>query len=520
MYITQGLKRAAQVNAAGLAVIDGKLRRPWRDVLARVSRLAGGLQALGLAPADRVAILSLNSSRYLECFFASAWAGTAIVPINTRLAVPEIAYCLTDSSAQVLFVDGHFAKLLPELARAGACPKHIVSLDSGAASHAALDYEEIITDSMPVPDRFLGGDNLAGIFYTGGTTGQAKGVMLSHTNLMSNALATIGKLGFEQKDRYLHAAPMFHLADGLSTYAMTMVAATHVFIPAFDPPTVVQVIESERVTCITLVPTMLHMLMSAVDGKAPDLTSLRKLFYGASPMPEALMRRALSALPDCRFFGAYGMTELSPIATILDPRYHVLGGPNAGKLRSVGTATYGVEIAVLDVNREELPRGEIGQIAIRGPNVMLGYWKKPAETQAALIDGWMHSGDLGYMDTEGFIYIADRLKDMIITGGENVYSAEVENTIHQHAGVAQCAVIGIPSEEWGETVHAVVVPKAGASLSKHEIIEHCRQHIAGYKCPRSVEIRSSPLPLSGAGKVLKTELRAPFWANEGATGGT
>jgi acyl-CoA synthetase (AMP-forming)/AMP-acid ligase II len=229
--------------------------------------------------------------------------------------------------------------------------------------------------------------------------------------------------------------------------------------------------------------------------------------YGGQCISEAILRRAIASLPNCGFLQAYGMTELSPVATFLPPRYHATEGPDAGKLRAAGRAAYTVEIRIVDDEDREVPRGTVGQIVVRGPIVMQGYWNQPALTAAALKGGWMHTGDGGYMDDEGFVFVVDRIKDMIITGGENVYSAEVENAIYQHPAIAMCAVIGVPDEQWGERVHAVVTLKPGQTATAAEIIAHSRQLIAGYKCPRTVDVRTEPLPLSGAGKVLKTVLR-------------
>jgi long-chain acyl-CoA synthetase len=274
---------------------------------------------------------------------------------------------------------------------------------------------------------------------------------------------------------------------------------------------VLRAIEEFRITNVTLIPTMFKMLLDHPDYPRSDLSSLRCIVYGAAPMPDAVLQTAMRTLPHARFVQAYGQTELSPIATILRPRYHVLEGSDAAKRTSCGQAALGVEILITDPDGNEQPRGTVGEIRVRGPNTMLGYWQKPAETTQTLVAGWVRTGDGGYMDEDGFIYVVDRLKDMVISGGENIYSVEVEAAIMSHAAVGACAVIGIPDERWGERVHAIVVPRSGCEVSAGEIITHCHERIAGYKCPKSVEIRSQALPLSGAGKILKRELREPFW---------
>jgi long-chain acyl-CoA synthetase len=286
---------------------------------------------------------------------------------------------------------------------------------------------------------------------------------------------------------------------------------SNVIIQGFTPDGVAGAIQKDRVTHTLLVPTMIQMFVDHPALSSYDLSSLENIAYGASPISDAVMSRAMKALPNVTFTQAYGMTELSPIATILHWKEHIGEGRAKGRHRAAGRATLGCEIKIVDADDNILPCGTVGEIAARGDNVMMGYWERPEETANAVIDGWMHTGDGGYMDEDGFVYVVDRVKDMIISGGENVYSAEVENALAQHPAVAQCAVIGIPSERWGEQVHAIVVTKSGATASPDELMEFCKTLIAGYKCPRSVDISGAPLPLSGAGKVLKRELREPYW---------
>ncbi len=335
--------------------------------------------------------------------------------------------------------------------------------------------------------------------------------MLTHTNLVMNALNGVAGIGFTAETTYIHSGPMFHLADGASTFGVTLSGGRHAFVPRFEPVEVLQTIQFEKVTHAQFVPTMINMLVNHPRFSEFDITTLSFILYGASPMPEGVLRKAMQVMPHVKLMHAYGMTEASPIVTLLDPRYTTLDGPFAGRLKSCGQVALGCEAKVVDPNRREVARGITGELAIRGANIMKGYWNKPAETAAVLEDGWYYSGDGAIMDEEGFVYIVDRLKDMIISGGENVYSAEVENAISLLPGVGDVAVIGIPDESWGERVHAIIVPKPGVTLTAEEVLDHCRQQIAGYKCPRSVDFRTTPLPLSGAGKVLKRELREPYW---------
>ncbi|GGC54149.1 putative long-chain-fatty-acid CoA ligase [Chelatococcus reniformis] len=500
-----------QVNATGVATIDHGKSRTWREFVGRVTRLAATFLDTGLEPGGRVAMLAWNGSTYLEYYYATFWAGGVAVPINTRWAIPEISFALTDSGARILIVDDHFAALAPDLLAAAPDVRALIFAGDGPAPAGALRWDALIAGAEPVPDAGRGWDDLAGIFYTGGTTGRSKGVMLSHGNLITNGMAEAIWLNMRQSSSYLHAAPSFHLADAAAGFAMTAVAGTHVFVDAFDPAEVLRAIADSGATHLLLVPTMIQMLIEH-PGFSPDqAASVETIFYGGSPMSEALLERALAALPRARFVQAYGMTETSAIATILEPDFHVTHGPNAGRLRSAGRPASHVGLRIVDAEDRPLPAGEVGEILVRGPNITAGYWNQPDLSASALRNGWMHTGDVGYLADDGFLYVVDRLKDMIISGGENVYSAEVENAIAQHPAVRMCAVIGIPDPRWGEAVHAVVWPIADAEVTSDAIIAHCRRHIAGYKCPRSVDVTDQPVPLSAAGKILKNVLREPYW---------
>jgi long-chain acyl-CoA synthetase len=509
---THGLRRALQINPEGLATVFGERRRNWREIGERVARLAAGLGSLGAGPGDRVAVLSLNSDRYIELYLAVAWAGAVIVPLNIRWSPLENEDAMRDCRANILVVDKAFAATGAALAKTLPGVR-LVHADDGDAPGGMESYEALLARSVPTADAMRGPTDLAGIFYTGGTTGRSKGVMLSHGNLMANALNTLGEGLFPSTSTYLHAAPMFHLANGAAMYSLLLSGGSNVIIQAFTPEAVMEAVQNQRVTDVLLVPTMIQMLVDHPSLASYDTSSLRNLVYGASPISEAVLERATRALPKAQFIQAYGMTELSPMATLLPWKEHIGDGRAKGRHRAAGRATLGCEVRVVDGDDKPVAFGTVGEIVVRGDNVMMGYWERPGETARAVIDGWMHTGDGGYMDEHGFIYVVDRVKDMIISGGENVYSVEVENAVTQHPSVAQCAVIGIPNEHWGEQVHAVVVLKSGAQASATELIEFCKTRIAGYKCPRSIDIRESPLPLSGAGKVLKRELRKPFWEN-------
>lgn len=507
MNVTQGLRRVLQTNPTGIATVDGDRRRSWREIGERVAKLAGGLQQLSIKRGDRVAVLMLNSDRYLELYLGIAWAGAVIVPTNIRWSRAEIEDSLHDCRASMLVVDKTFAAMGVELAKVVPSMK-LVYADDDAGPAEAEDYEKLIAGSTPIADAMAGREELAGIFYTGGTTGRSKGVMLSHANIVSNALHMLSEGLLPDGTIYLNAAPMFHLANGAGMFASLIGGGSNVIVRMFNPELVMAAIEKEKVTATLLVPTMIQMLTDHPTFKTANLTSLKRIMYGASPINEALLNRAMAGMPGTAFHQLYGMTELSPLATHLPWDQHTgEAATKKNRQRACGRAAIGCEVRIVDADHKPVATGVVGEVAVRGQNVMMGYWERPEETAKAVIDGWMHTGDGGYMDEEGYVYLVDRVKDMIISGGENVYSMEVENVIAQHPSVSQCAVIGIPSEQWGETVHAFVIPKEGASVNAAEIVAFCKERIAHYKCPRSVDIRAEPFPLSGAGKVLKRELR-------------
>lgn len=514
MQITSIIRRAAQINPQGIATIYEGRQQTWTQMLERVARLAGGLQQLGMKSGDRVALLSLNSDRFIEYYFAVVWGGGAMMPMNIRWAAAECAYALNDAQAEILIVDETFKGVAAELRADVKGLKTIIYCGDGETPDGMENYENIVACNAPAEDAGRGSDDLAGIFYTGGTTGFPKGVMLSHTNFYVGGVANAHELNMVEGTVYLHAAPMFHIADLIWFSAVSFMAGTHVIIPMFTPDGTLAAIEKHKPSQVLLVPVMLQLVMQSDKLAQTDVSSLRQIAYGASPITQAVLVNAFKKFPNSSFIQAFGQTELSPIASVLSADYHVLEGPKAGKLRSAGRATRVCEIKVVDANMQELPRGDVGQIAVKGPTTMLGYWNKPEVTAETIRDGWLLTGDAGYMDEDGFIFLMDRVKDMIVSGGENVYSAEVENALGQHPAVATSAVIGIPSEQWGESVHALVILHPGAEISAQALKKHCHTLIAGYKCPHSIEFRTTPFPLSGANKVLKTELRKPYWEGQ------
>ncbi|NTY64033.1 acyl-CoA synthetase [Mycolicibacterium sphagni] len=507
MYLTQGLHRASRATPHDTMTICGERSRTFSGVADRVARLAGAFQSLGAREGDRIAILSLNSDRYSEYLLATPWAGAVVNPINIRWSAAEIAYSLRDSDTRILLIDDTFLPLLPELRSNSSDLAVVIHCGDGATPQGTLAYEELVAASAPVPDAHRNGSDLAGVFYTGGTSGHPKGVMLTHDNLMTSALGSLASGYFlTSGGPLLHAAPMFHLADLAIWLAQVIRGGTHVFIPAFRPDWVLAAVQQHRVSDLLLVPTMVQMLVDHPALPDYDPSSLDAVMYGGSPISAALLERAADRLPTASFVQAYGMTEVAPVATLLGPQDH----HDPALRTSGGRAAPHSEVRIVGDDDDELSRGEVGEIVVRGGHVMAGYWGRPEETAAALRGGWMHTGDAGYLDERGYLFVVDRLKDMIVSGGENVYSVEVENALARHPAVATCAVIGVPDERWGERVHAVVVLAAGQQADQGELREFCKSLIGGYKIPRSFEVVDA-LPTSAAGKVLKRELRAKYW---------
>ena len=511
MYLTQGLHRSLQQNPDRTAISFRGRRRTFRELVDRVARLAAALRELGMAGSDRVGMLALNSDRYLEYAMGVWWGGGALNPVNIRWSATEIAYSLDDCDTRILIVDDAFVDIAREVSHLVRNAPLLIHAGDGAPPAGMLSFEALIAAAAPMEDVGRGGADLACIMYTGGTTGFPKGVMQTHLNIWSSCIMRIAESAPLPDTAVLHAAPFFHVA-GLGRALVQFIAGeAHVIIPAFDAGEVLKAIGEEPVSETLLVPTMIQAVLNHPDFAATDLSRLKRLTYGASPIPESLLNRVIECLPGVELAHSYGMTEACPSVSVNPPANHDAAGRKSGLYRSIGRGLPGLMVKVVDADDREVPRGTVGEIVVRGSNVMAGYWNKPEETAQALRNGWLHTGDGAWMDEQGYLYVVDRIKDMIISGGENVYSAEVESVIARHPGVAACAVIGIPHETWGEAVHAVVVRKAGVALSEDDIRGHCREFIAGYKCPKTVEFREQ-LPLSGAGKVLKRDLRAPYWA--------
>jgi long-chain acyl-CoA synthetase len=485
------LEAATAEHASHCAVVCGGDRVSYGELSSRCRRLVAALRGLGLEVGDRVGVVAENCHRYLELYLAVPAAGMVLVPLNRRLTKREIDYALRDSGTEVLFTDR------PELGGPGTT---LIDLRDR--------YEGLLAAAEEASFPRISSETLAGLFYTSGTTGAAKGVMLSHANLAANTATWYARWPFGRDTRWLLIAPLFHLAGTNAVLATVAAGGRHIVLPSFGAAGALELIAAEGATATLVIPTMLAAMADEQLQRPRRVSSLVHLSHGGAPIATETLRRAHRAFPHAELMNIYGTTETAPNVTFLPEEEKLLDSP---VVRSSGRAVDGAEIAVVDASGARQPAGEVGEVIVRGPMVMKGYWNKPDATAAALKAGWYYTGDLGRIDADGYLYLVDRRRDMIVTGGENVYSTEVEEVLYRHPKVLEAAVFGVPDAQWGEAVHAVVVLREPLD-DEGELAEHCRGQIAGFKVPKAIEISDAPLPKSGAGKILKRELRAPFWA--------
>jgi long-chain acyl-CoA synthetase len=493
------LSRALATASGSCAVVCQGNRRTYAELGSRCRRLAGALRAQGLVPGDRVGVIGLNSDLYLELYLGVPAAGFVLVPVNSRLAPAEMRAILADAGVSVLFADADYP--------GAADVKQVLTMPG--------DYEDLIASAASAGEAGEAGEarpaenDLAALFYTSGTTGAAKGAMHTHRTLVSSALHFMATWPFDRQTRWLVASPMFHTGGIIGTLATVWAGGTHVIMPRFDPDLAVDLIEREAVTHTLLVPTMLAAAAGAQLARPRDVSTLRYLSHGASPISAETLRKARRAFPGAELLHVYGTTEATPITTLLPHEELIIDTP---RVRSCGQPATGVEVRIVDSAQAEVKPGTVGDILVRSASVMAGYWRKPEATAEVMRGDWYLTGDLGYRDEESYLYLVDRAKDMIISGGENIYSTEVEDALASHPAVEEVAVFGVPDPRWGESVYAVVFTRQ--PVTAEELVAHCRQRIAGFKVPRHVELRTEPLPKSAAGKILKRELRDPHWAGQ------
>ncbi|MGQ0699631.1 MAG: long-chain-fatty-acid--CoA ligase [Panacagrimonas sp.] len=500
----------AKTTPERTALIDGLGHRSFKQLDEVSSRIASSLIASGVKPGAHIGFFGKNSARYFELMFGINKAGAAIAPLNWRLAAAELATVIDDAQCPIVFVDREFADTLGAVQKLCAQSFRVIVFDSTSASPGEFDVWLASGDGRD-PHLRIHPSDTAFLIYTSGTTGKPKGVQLTHGGLDNMRLCEHLEPAYEWRegDVMLTVMPVFHLVGtGLSVQALYNGAAVSV-LPALEPGNLLKFLARDRPTICALVPTAIQMVLDHPDSANADFSSLRQVMYAGSAISSTLLRRAILQMK-CQFMQFYGATESSGAITLLRPEQHDVN--DEARLRSCGTPLPLIEVRVTDPEGREVPQGANGEFWVRMPNMFGGYWNQPEATAAVMKDGWYKTGDAGFRDKEGLLYIVDRVKDMIITGGENVYSAEVEQALAKHPGVKQCAVIGLPDAKWGERVTAVIIPAAGATPTAEEIVAHCRSLIAGYKVPKEVKFVDA-LPMTATGKVLKRMVREQLVKN-------
>jgi fatty-acyl-CoA synthase len=512
------LEKALSLYADKEAVVCGEARFTYKQFAERVYRLAHFLRSRGVGQGDCVAILHQNSHEFLESYFATAQLGAILNPLNYRLSPRELAFILQDSGAILLIASDRFVESVETLGEMTTELNQVVwtgSAGEKCAPFESANYEDVLKGekTVPPPLPHISDDDVVHLYYTSGTTGRPKGVMLSHKNVCVHALAAVAELKLGDYDNWIHVAPLFHLADAWATFAITWVGGKHVIVPDFDPSLVLLAMQQERVTITNMIPTMLNMLVHTPGVETHDFSSLRAILSGGAPIAPEVVRKIMGVFK-CDYIQTYGMTETSPYLTvsILKENLAYLSDEERFVYKAkTGRPFMGVLLKVVREDGTDVTPNdeEVGEIVVKGDIVTKGYWNRPEETAKALKDGWLYTGDMAVIDKEGYVNIVDRKKDMIITGGENVYSVEVENVLYTHPCVLEAAVIGVPDPKWGEAVKAVVVLKPGETATEEEIIQYCKQHIASYKTPKSVDFISD-LPKTGSGKIFKKGLKERY----------
>ncbi len=518
MILTEPLMKALKFFPKKEAIVCGERRWTYQEFYDRVNRLSHYLKDLGVGKNDKVAILHPNCHYFLEAYYGITQIGAISVPINYRLSSGEIAFILQDSESKILIADPMFQKQVDPIRGEIKDIVGIIWTGEGKVNKESgdLNYEMVLhqTNFSALPETRITDDDIAQIYYTSGTTGRPKGVMLSHKNVNTHALGTIAELHLTDSDVWIHVAPLFHLADAWATWAITWVGGTHILIREFDAKIVLETIEREKVTLTNLIPTMLNLMVNHPEVGRFDYSSLRVLLSGGAPIAPEVVRKVVETFK-CDYIQTYGMTETSPYLTLSILKDHLKKLSYEDQLRfksKTGREFIGVELKVVNERGGEIKRDEkeVGEIIVKGDIVTKGYWKLPEETKKSIKDGWLYTGDMAVMDEEGYVTIVDRKKDMILTGGENVYSTEVENILYMHPATLECAVVGVPDQKWGEAVKGIVVLKPGQKATAEEIIQFCKDRIARYKAPKSIDFIDA-LPRTGSGKIHKKGLRDKYW---------
>ncbi|MGB6065496.1 MAG: long-chain-fatty-acid--CoA ligase [Desulfomonilaceae bacterium] len=500
-------RRSARLYANKEALVFGSHRLTFGQFDQRVNRVANAFLSLKCQKGQRIAILSENSHKYLEVYFAAAKAGLVVVPLNFRLSPDELLQIAGDSEPVAFLAGEGYENIASSIGRLLPSIRVWISLDNPV--EGCFHYENLLQAASDSDPRISVDENeLAVLMYTGGTTGQPKGVMLSHRNLLSATLGMALGFQFNEFDTTCMFLPLFH-ASIWPVFVCMMVGGKVVLLKRPDLGVILQVIQDEKCTHMNAVPTVYNWLMDYPGLDNYDLSSLRLIIYSGSPMPLEILRRCINKFGNIMAQG-YGLTEAAPLVTMLMPHDHVLEGPRSRLLMSAGRESVPVQASVVGTDGKPLKAGEVGEIAVRGPNITTGYWKNEKLTKDKIRDGWLHTGDVGKIDEEGYLYLIDRKADMIVTGGENVYPTETENVLYQHPAVHECVVISAPDKRWGERVQAVVVLKAGATAKEEELIAFSKERLAGYKCPKKIEFWEK-IPKSPVGKLLRKDVKREFW---------
>ena len=515
MLLSSILENAVKDHPHRQAIACGNVSVDYSELHSGVRRFAGGLKEQGLGFPDRIAIIHRNCHHFLEIYFAAAQIGAVLVPINYRLSPKEISFILDNSDSKALIVDRDLIETAqPVLDQR---PELDLVVTTGESTDRELGgksvtQEELMKGQEDLPELAIQDDEMAHIYYTSGTTGQPKGVVLTHRNSYIHAMNAVKEIGLSSEDRWLHISPMYHLADSWSTWAVTLVGGTHVFVPEFNAEKVLETIQNHKATVSNFIPTMLNRLVSHPDIGNYDLGSFRLVMSGGAPIAPEIIRKVIEKF-DCEYIQTYGLTETSPYLTMSILKDHIKSLPFEKRLRYLATAGRTFKDVKLRVVRDdgtdvEADDKEVGEIVAKGETITPGYWKLPEETEKRIVDGWLHTRDLATIDEEGYVTIVDRMDDMIITGGENVYSVEIENVLYGHPKVADAAVIGVKDEMWGERIVAVIVPKDGEP-TEDEIIALCKAELATFKAPKQV-IMTDEIPKTTSGKIKKNLLRERF----------
>lgn len=507
--------RAAALFAKKIGVIDGEKQFTYAQFAERTHKLANALHKLGLQKGDRVSFITYNTHQLLEAYFGVNEAGGILNPINIRLTPNDIAYILNHSGSRFLFFHQDFAPLVQGIKGALQATKFFIAMEGAASEMATHEYEALLASENGEYDPPQMDENeIAELFYTSGTTGKPKGAAITYRSLYLHAVNSALANRLTDADVILHIVPLFHVNGWGTPQTLTMVGGTHVMLRKFDPATLLGLVSKHRVTRMFGVPTIFNALLNFPDLGKYDLSSVRDVTLGGAPSAPALVK-AIQEKFRCRCIVGYGLTETTPVLTLAQPKAHLAGEPPEKQLERQAKTGYpvpGVMLRVVDGKGNDVKPDskQIGEIVVRSNVVMDGYYRDPEATKNAIRDGWFYTGDMATIDDEGYVLIVDRSKDIIISGGENISSVEIENCLYAHGKIFECAVIAVPDEQWGEVPKAFVVLKPGQTATAEEIVAYCKTNLAGFKVPKSIEFRDA-LPKGGTGKILKADLREPYW---------